>query len=1038
MRKLITALCCLLLASGSAFAQLTTEGTDFWFGFMDNSQPDFVTLEVYVSSKADAVINLSNQANGYNQDANVPANSSVVIPLPISFMPQSDGKFNFGFHLTSDVDVSVYTLNKRTFSADAAVILPTNVLGEEYLVMAHREPAGDGQAGHLESEMLIVATENGTSIEVTPSVQTFSGWSANVPRTISLNAGETYQVKAEQDLTGTRVKVIGTGTTCSPIAVFGGNKFTNVGGCGGNRDHLIEQMFPISTWGKEFIYVPYQTRVGGDYVKIMAAEDGTEVTISGMANSIQLNSGETHIIKALPGVREINGNKPLQIAQLSRSQECDGVPSDPFMIMLSPLAQRVREVTFDAFVVDEIDQYYLTLISSNTGFSDITLDGVNIGSEFNVRGAGAFASLNIARGTHKIIAPEGVIAYVYGYGQSESFGYSAGVNLADLSLAIEGNDPDIGLINPEACLNSPVIFDAIPADPTNPVVFTKFDWDMGDGTSKEGEQIEHTFTEPGEYTVTLNAETDTDECGSSRTITVSREIVILEVISSDIIGPASVCPDVTAVAYNVEGPADNTYEWTVVGGTISGSATGSSILVDWGAARNDALVTVQVKNYLGCKVELKELPVIINKRLEPALPTGAGEVCFTDFAAVEYSTPATNGSEYFWFVEGGTFIGGNTSNSVTVQWDGPGVPGNIWYREFNPLINDCEGFSEKYAVTVYSDIVAIPNESEVLCFGDANGEVNFDISGGKAGNYRLLFQGNEIASNTLNGLVSGNYDVTVIDALNCTKDFSFTIGSPEVLEIVDLTVLDVRCFQENNGSVTAEVRGGTPTASGTYQYNLTGNGRNSSGTDVLPSLNDLTAGAYTITITDENGCEVSQSFVVTEPPLLEPDLETLINQPICPDASDGIAFIEAKGGTPDYQFFWSNDPTTDQQEGANFSRGTYTVRIVDANGCETSLDVEVIERFPKIFIPNAFSPNGDGENDEFKPVTDCNLTYSIQIFNKWGGIAFSTSDITEGWDGTLDGEPVPDGKYSYMVFYSGSLNGVSFEETLRGTLRVVR
>lgn len=1038
MRKLITVLCCLLFTASSALAQLTTEGTDFWFGFMDNSQPDFITLEVYVSSKEDAQVNLSNTANGYNQAVTVAANSTTLIQVPTSFMPQFDGITNLAFHLTSDVDVSVYTLNKRTFSADAAVILPTNVLGEEYLVMAHREPPGDGQPGHLESEMLIVATENATNIEVTPSVQTFSGWPPNIPRTITLNAGQTYQIKASGDLTGTRVKVIGTGTTCSPIAVFGGNKFTNVGGCGGNRDHLIEQMFPISTWGKEFIYVPYETRIGGDYVKIMAAEDGTEVTVSGMTAPIQLNSGEFHIIKALPGVREINGSKPLQIGQFSRSQACDMVSSDPFMIMLSPLVQRVREVTFDAFVVDEIDQYYLTLIAAHDGISDVTLDGVNISSEFTVRGAGAYASLNIARGTHKIVAPDGVIAYVYGYGTSESFGYSAGVNLADLSLAIEGTDPDIGLVNPEACLNSPVVFDAVPADPNSPIDFSRYDWDMGDGTLKEGEQIEHTFTEPGTYTVTLNAETDADECGSSRIITITRDIVIVEVTSSDIIGSASVCPDVTGVGYSVEGPADNTYEWTVIGGTISGSATGSSILVDWGVARNDAMVSVQVKNYLGCKTELKELPVIINKRLEPALPTGPAEVCFTDFEAVEYTTPATNGSEYFWFVEGGSFIGSNTSNTVTVQWDGPGVPGALWYREFNPLINDCEGFSERYAVTVYSDIVAIPNESEVLCFGDANGEVTFAISGGKPGNYRLLFRENEIASTSLSGLAAGDYTVTVIDALDCTKEFSFTIGSPEVLEIVGLTVMDVRCFRENNGSVTADVRGGTPTMAGEYRYSLTGNGRNSSGLDALPSLSDLTAGAYTITITDENGCEVSQDFLVEEPPLLEPDLETLINQPICPDASDGTAFIEAKGGTPDYQFFWSNDPTTDQQEGMNFSRGTYTVRIVDANGCETSLDVEVVERFPKIFIPNAFSPNGDGENDEFKPVTDCNLNYSIQIFNEWGGIAFSTNDITEGWDGTLDGKPVPDGKYSYIIFYSGSLNGVSFEETLRGTLRVLR
>ena len=172
--------------------------------------------------------------------------------------------------------------------------------------------------------------------------------------------------------------------------------------------------------------------------------------------------------------------------------------------------------------------------------------------------------------------------------------------------------------------------------------------------------------------------------------------------------------------------------------------------------------------------------------------------------------------------------------------------------------------------------------------------------------------------------------------------------------------------------------------------------------------------------------------------MLEPILDSFINQPICPQASDGTTYIEAIGGTPDYQFYWSNEPNVDSQEGSGFSQGAYTLTIVDANGCESTLDFDVIERFPKIFIPNAFSPNNDGQNDEFKPVTDCSLQYSMQIFNKWGEIIFSTEDITKGWDGRYKGKKVQDGQYSYIIFYAGSLNGVSFEETRRGSLKLFR
>ncbi|MFT6828502.1 MAG: gliding motility-associated-like protein, partial [Roseivirga sp.] len=66
------------------------------------------------------------------------------------------------------------------------------------------------------------------------------------------------------------------------------------------------------------------------------------------------------------------------------------------------------------------------------------------------------------------------------------------------------------------------------------------------------------------------------------------------------------------------------------------------------------------------------------------------------------------------------------------------------------------------------------------------------------------------------------------------------------------------------------------------------------------------------------------------------------------------------------------------------------------------------------------------------------LQYSIQIYNQWGAIVFATEDITKGWDGTYNGQDVQDGQYSYIIFYAGSINGVSFEETRRGSLKLFR
>lgn len=171
--------------------------------------------------------------------------------------------------------------------------------------------------------------------------------------------------------------------------------------------------------------------------------------------------------------------------------------------------------------------------------------------------------------------------------------------------------------------------------------------------------------------------------------------------------------------------------------------------------------------------------------------------------------------------------------------------------------------------------------------------------------------------------------------------------------------------------------------------------------------------------------------------MLEPDLATLVNEPFCP-GNKGTAYVEAKGGTPDYQFFWNHAPSVNQQRAENLSYGTYTLRIVDANGCETSMNFNVRERVPRIYLPNAFSPNGDGVNDEFKAMSDCELKFSMQIFNAWGSIVFSTTDMARCWDGTVEGQAAPIGKYSCIVFYSSTVNGLSFEETQRGTLRLLR
>ncbi len=923
MRRLLTTLCSFLLLATTVFSQTTNEGTDFWFGFMENreAEPWPIMPEVYVTTgEEDAVVTISNPAGDLNIERSVAANSTEVISLPVNFIPTTEGISSLGLHLTSDVAVSVYLQNRRLFSIDAAVALPTVSLGQEYRVMAHMEPEGDGTGNNLESQLLVVSTANGTQIEITPSVETLSGLQAGVPLTIELNQGEIYQLKSNQDLTGTLVNVTGQESSCAPIAVFGGNKFTNVGGCGGNHDFLMEQITPLSSWGRNFLYVPFRSRGGGDYVKILAAEDGTEVEVAGNG-TVTLNAGEWTVYKTLLGIREIKASKPILVGQFSRSTACDGIEGDPFMLLLSPLSQRINEVSFNTLKTENVNRYYLTLITTFEGESNVRLDGELVGFSRSVDYA--YASLQISEGRHEIVAPEGVVAYTYGFGPNESYGLSAGLRLNNQSFQIVSGDQDDGSSTLEVCFGQSLALSVMADEQTNLADFGNFVWDLGDGTTIEGEQIEHTYTALGTYTVTFTAEKEDGTCGSGTTATASKTIEVSDLGVGEIIGPNSVCPDLTNAEYVVSGTADFDYQWFVTGGMIVSSPNNASIQISWGSANENAMVSVLVDNKQGCVIQ-RQLMVNVQANINPAAPAGTTEFCGTDSYTGFYSPKFFNiDSEYEWFAEGGVFPRGNTGSPVEVLWDGPGTPGRLWYREVNRNIAECQGMSEVLEVTIYEELSVQVTTTDVSCFGMRDGAATIEVSGGKPGDIRIQFGADEITGNTINELAQGNYSLTVIDELNCIINVNFAIFEPSQLEM-DLDLTNVSCFQEANGSIMAEPVGGTTP----YTYSI-----NNGGFQDSPLFSGLRTGSYSVIVRDANGCTFTRNASINEPPLLELRLEFI---------NGTVIRAEALGGTPDYMYSIDGTNFQESREFEITSGGDYTVTVRDANGCTSMTTIRAI------------------------------------------------------------------------------------------------
>jgi gliding motility-associated-like protein len=566
MKKVILSLITILICN-FAFSQVfSTKGTDFWFGFMKNYLSP--TPTVYISSDVATSGTITIPGQGFSQNYTVAANSTTSIVLPVGSAQVTANQTieNKAVHVISNDPVTVYALNYEAYSSDASIILPVTTLGIEYYTV-NINP--DIISGSTPTQFMIVGIQNGSQIEITPSVVTDGGNAAGVPFTVTLNQGETYQVKANGgDLSGTYVRSLG---GCEKFAIFTGAECTNVGGCP-YCDHLYEQLYPVSTWGMNYATSPYQTR-SADIYRIVASQNGTNVTVNGGA-PFTLNAGAFNQ-QTLSPASFIQADKPIMVMQYSRGGDCDGANADPFIINLSPVEQTLDNMTFNAFNSSVISSYFVNIISKTSTKNLVTLDGTAIGGFFTTipsNTAYSHARRPISTGNHTIVADSGVVAYVYGYGSYESYGYVAGASLNNLGVSYnmdaQGQNFTFNEIpNANICSNSSIDFNG----ELGPFTVNSWSWDFGDGTNGTGQNVSHSYIADGTYTVTLTADI-VNLCGSE-TVVVTQTINILNTPP-----PTTVTPSPT---YMCPGDAVNLSVSSSNGGAThlwSTGGTGTSIV----------------------------------------------------------------------------------------------------------------------------------------------------------------------------------------------------------------------------------------------------------------------------------------------------------------------------------------------------------------------------------------------------------------------------------------------------------------------------
>ena len=222
---------------------------------------------------------------------------------------------------------------------------------------------------------------------------------------------------------------------------------------------------------------------------------------------------------------------------------------------------------------------------------------------------------------------------------------------------------------------------------------------------------------------------------------------------------------------------------------------------------------------------------------------------------------------------------------------------------------------------------AITVDASVDCFGGNQGALSVNVSGGTAPyNYNWNNGG---ATNNIINLTAGTYTVTITDDNGCTKVLTDSIVEPDVLASSITVDANVSCNAGTNGSLTVSATGGTSPS--TYLWS---NGITSA------TASGLTAGTYTVTVTDNNGCTTTSSSVVTEPTQLMA-ATTVDSNVTCFDGTNGGTTLTASGGTAPYNYQWSNAETTASITGV--AAGTYTVTVTDNNGCSTTSSAVITE-----------------------------------------------------------------------------------------------
>lgn len=450
--KKLTLLCSLLFAVHLGVYSQSSQGTDFWVAFLQNcdvfNEPtlDFYKLEVTVAAKNACTVHVDNDDLGFHKSLVMEPNSTQIFEVPYDeFNLNVYGEVtNKTLHVTSTDTISLYLSNSQHCSMECTLALPTSVWGSYYVTQTSRIRVSDSYYKFHPAVFAVIASEDGTEVEITPTLKTGDGHPANVPFVVTLNKGEVYAVESTsadegKDLSGSQIRV----KDGKKVQVFMGNRSVNVPepNPAGDADNLWEVCYPVSSWGQKFVIVPLKTGKN-DLVKCTAADQGAVLYKDGVKIAeVEPFASYDFIINEEDGALILESSKPVEVYQYLTSSRYPRIPrtkGGPSFQYVAPVEQAIPEVTFATFNTHEIENHYLNVVIKASDKDKVTLDGKTHFATFSELTGDSnllFASISIEAGSHVLMAPNGVVANMFGTGYQISYAYSAGSRMGAINAS---------------------------------------------------------------------------------------------------------------------------------------------------------------------------------------------------------------------------------------------------------------------------------------------------------------------------------------------------------------------------------------------------------------------------------------------------------------------------------------------------------------------------------------------------------------------------------------------------------------------------